>query len=126
MHDIQTLPDIQLLVDAFYGKVRRHPLIGPVFEAVVQDNWPHHLEKMYRFWQTVLLEEHTYFGSPFPPHLKMGLEKPHFDAWLGLWKETVGELYEGEKADEALWRADKMAEMFRSKIDFFRNNTAIL
>ncbi|EPB65566.1 hypothetical protein ANCCEY_15368, partial [Ancylostoma ceylanicum] len=35
---------------------------------------------MYRFWQTILLDEHTYYGAPFPPHARMPLEQHHFDS----------------------------------------------
>lgn len=120
--DISTIDDIRLLVDNFYGKVRQDGHIGPIFNGVIGDRWLAHLEKMYRFWQTVLLEEHTYYGSPFPPHARMPLEKDHFDTWLALWFETVDRLFEGPKAAEAKWRAGKMAEMFLSKIIYYRNN----
>ncbi|MFT3903481.1 MAG: group III truncated hemoglobin [Niabella sp.] len=119
--DITTIEDIRLLINAFYAKVRKEKLIGPVFNGVIQDRWPQHLEKMYRFWQTVLLEEHTYFGSPFPPHASLPVQQQHFDAWLKLWHETVDEFFSGKKADEAKWRGDKMAVMFLSKIAYYRN-----
>ncbi len=77
--DIKNLADIQILVDTFYETIRKDQLLGPIFDGIIQDRWPEHLEKMYRFWQTVLLEEHTYYGSPFPPHAKMPIQKKHFD-----------------------------------------------
>lgn len=122
--DISNIEDVRLLVDSFYGKVREDRLIGPIFIGAIGDHWPAHLDKMYRFWQTVLLEEHTYFGSPFAPHARMPLEGRHFESWLGLWHATVDELFEGPKAEEAKWRAGKMAEMFLSKITYYRNNPA--
>ena len=63
--DISTIEDIKLLVDTFYQKVRENEMLSPIFNSIIQDRWPQHLEKMYTFWQTVLLQEHTYFGSPF-------------------------------------------------------------
>lgn len=117
---IAQLGDIKILVDSFYGKVREDVLLGPVFNTVIEDRWPQHLERMYTFWQTVLLEEHTYYGSPFPPHAKLPVDKLHFDTWLALFSETVHEHFEGEKAEEAIWRARKMAEMFQLKIAHFR------
>lgn len=125
LNDIQTLNDIMLLVNGFYGKIRKDELLGPIFNGIIQDRWPQHLEKMYRFWQTVLLGEHTYYGSPFPPHAKLPVERKHFDTWLGLWHETVNESFEGPKADEAKWRGDKMAVMFLSKINYYKGNSAI-
>lgn len=120
--DIQNIDDIKVLVDNFYGKVQRDPLIGPVFIGVIRDNWPTHLEKMYRFWETVLLERHSYHGSPFSPHAQMPLEKKHFDTWLTLFRETVDEHFSGPKAEEAQWRAEKMAAMFLAKIEYFRSH----
>ena len=122
--DISTIDDIRLLVDSFYGKVRQDGLIGPIFIGAIGEDWPAHLEKMVRFWQTVLFGEHTYNGSPFPPHARMPLESRHFETWLGLWNGTVDSLFEGPKATEAKWRAGKMAEMFLSKIIYYQNNTA--
>ena len=118
VNDITSLDDIKLFVDAFYTQVQQDQLIGPIFNSVIQDRWPVHLEKMYGFWQTVLLNERAYSGSPFPPHVKLPLEKQHFDRWLKLFNSTIDINFKGDKADEAKWRAAKMAEMFRYKIDY--------
>ncbi|MEJ7826797.1 MAG: group III truncated hemoglobin [Segetibacter sp.] len=120
-HDIQGLEDIKLLVDTFYDKVRDDNFLAPVFNAQIQDRWPQHLEKMYTFWQTVLLGEHTYHNSPFPPHAKLPVNHAHFEQWLTLFTETINDLFSGEKADEALWRANKMAQMYEMKIEHYRN-----
>jgi hemoglobin len=120
--DILQLEDVKLLVDTFYGKVKEDELIGPIFNDRIQDRWPEHLAKMYTFWQTVLLGEHTYYGSPFPPHAKLPVEKEHFERWLELFSQTLNELFTGEVANEAMWRANKMAEMFQYKINHYRQN----
>lgn len=122
--DIKTLGDIRVLVDTFYDRVKEDPLIGPVFIGVIQDRWPAHLEKMYRFWQTVLLEEHTYSGSPFLPHARMPLKQEHFGRWLSIWSDTVDRFFSGEKAAEAKWRGEKMAAMFLAKIEYYRQNAS--
>lgn len=122
--NITTMEDIQFLVNTFYEKIRIDPLLGPVFNGVIKDRWPEHLGKMYCFWQTVLLGEHTYYGSPFPPHAQLPVEQKHFDAWLKLWYETVDEHFTGPKAEEAKWRGDKMAVMFLFKIRYYRNNSS--
>lgn len=119
--EIISLDDIKKLVDTFYEKVRKDELIGPIFNERIQDRWPHHLEKMYAFWQTVLLGEHTYFGSPFPPHANLPVSHKHFEKWMELFTQTLDELFTGEKANDAKWRAGKMAEMFESKIEYYKN-----
>ncbi|MCY1249253.1 hypothetical protein D9M72_627700 [compost metagenome] len=72
---------------------------------------------MYTFWQTVLLGEHTYNGSPFPPHAQMRLDGSHFQRWLSIWSATIDKHFEGEIAEEAKWRAEKMARLFLIKIE---------
>ncbi|WP_203296105.1 group III truncated hemoglobin [Luteirhabdus pelagi] len=123
---ITSLDDVKIVVDAFYGRVRKDDLLGPIFNHVIQDRWPEHLQRMYTFWQTVLLGEHTYYGSPFPPHAKLPVTEEHFQRWLKLFTKTIDEHFEGEKADEAKWRASKMAEMFQYKIEAIRNNATII
>lgn len=122
--EILSLNEIKLLVNTFYDKVREDDLLKDIFNNVIRDKWPIHLEKMYRFWQTVLLEEHTYSGSPFAPHANLPVTKTHFNRWLQLFNTTIDELFTGEKAVEAKWRANKMAEIFQLKIDFYNKNSA--
>ena len=119
--DITTLEDIKLLVDTFYFKVQKDEFIGPIFNEKIGDRWPEHLEKMYRFWQTILLEVHSYSGSPFPPHKQLPVAKEHFDRWMEIFTKTTDSLFAGPLAEEAKLRAKNMAEMFHYKIDYFRN-----
>lgn len=118
--DITSLEDIKLMVNSFYDQVRKDDLIGPIFHARIQNDWQPHLEKMYRFWQTVLLNQHTYSGRPFPPHAQLPVEKKHFDRWVNLFHQTVDKRFEGPQANEAKWRATKMAQLFESKIAYHR------
>jgi hemoglobin len=117
--DILNLEDVKLLVNKFYDKVREDDKLAPVFNERIGDRWPEHLEKMYRFWQTVLLGEHTYYGSPFPPHAQLPVSHDHFIKWMELFTGTAEELFSGEKKNEAIWRAGKMAEMFEIKIEHY-------
>jgi hemoglobin len=119
--DILTIDDIRQLVDRFYEKVRANELLGKIFDERIKDRWPEHLEKMYRFWQTVLLGEHTYYGAPFPPHAQLPVGHEHFSKWLELFNVTVDELFTGDKAEEAKWRAARMAEVFAAKIMLYQN-----
>lgn len=121
MHDIQNLNDIRQMVDTFYTKVQSDAFIGPIFNEKINERWPEHLEKMYGFWQTVLLDVRAYSGSPFPPHATLPINKEHFNRWLEIFKLNIDEQFIGPIAEEAKWRAEKMAEMFNYKIEYFRN-----
>lgn len=115
--DITRVEDIRRLVDAFYVDVRKNPVIGPIFIGAIRDAWPEHLEKMVRFWQTVILGIPAYTGNPFPLHAKMPLEQKHFDTWLALWTGAVDRLFAGKGAEEAKTKARTMAIMFISKLN---------
>lgn len=123
-HDILNLEDVKSLVNNFYGRVREDETLARIFNERIGNRWPEHLEKMYRFWQTVLQDEHSYFGAPFPPHADLRVEHFHFEKWLELFHKTVDELFVGEKAEEAKWRGDRMAEVFELKIQH-RRKTAL-
>lgn len=120
--EIEDLDHVKLLVNSFYDKVRNDDLLKDIFNNVIQDQWPSHLEKMYRFWQTVLLEEYTYQGSPFLPHASLPVQKIHFDRWLSLFNETIDEHFKGEKAERAKWQGERMAIMFLSKIEMYKGS----
>ena len=121
--DISNLEDIQLLVNTFYSRIRENELLGPIFDERIGDRWPEHLEKMYRFWQTILLDQQTYYGAPFPPHAPLPVERLHFEAWLQTWNGTVDALFEGVIAEEAKWRGNRMASVFLSKITAMRSGS---
>lgn len=122
LKDIKNIEDIQQFVNEFYGKVQKDELIGPIFNERIEGRWPAHLAKMYTFWETILLGNQTYFGSPFPPHANLPVEKKHFDRWLEIFHSTINHLFEGEIAEEAKWRAGKMAQMFQFKINHIQTN----
>lgn len=125
LKNIETLEDIELLVNNFYNKVQNDELLKDIFNNVIGDKWPQHLKKMYRFWQTVLLEEHTYHGSPFLPHAELPIDEVHFNRWIELFIETLNQNFAGRKAEQAKSQAERMAEMFLYKIRYYRNNSAI-
>ncbi|RAK66994.1 group III truncated hemoglobin [Hymenobacter edaphi] len=114
--DISTEADIQALVDRFYDKVNQDALLGPVFNDVAAVHWPAHLPTMYDFWSSILLGTARYKGRPFPKHLVLPIEKPHFQRWLELFYQTVQENFAGPKAEEAKVKALNIATMFEYRM----------
>ncbi len=102
---------IRKLVLSFYDKVRNEPAIGPIFNAVIKDNWPHHLEKMCLFWGAVMLKTGAYKGRPVPKHVAIeDLSAEHFKIWLGLFRETAFEICGSEVAPAFIKKAETIAE----------------
>lgn len=117
MKDITTINDIELLVNTFYKSVQHNTEIGPIFNSIIGKNWDRHIQKMVQFWQTILLDAHTYKGSPFTHHRKLPLKKKHFDAWLELFFTTIDQNFSGKNANEAKIRATNMARIFLIKLN---------
>ena len=116
MRIIESRADIECLVDTFYSRVQNHDDLGPIFNNKIGDNWGNHLEIMYRFWETLLLNDKTYSGSPFSKHIDLPIEPENFDQWIAIFTKTVDDLFEGEKANEAKLRAQNIASMFKYKL----------
>lgn len=111
--DIQNRDDIVLLVDTFYAKIGKSPVIGFIFNDIVKVNWDTHLPKMYSFWASALFNEHSFKGSPMKKHIAISKLTPmtdlQFNEWLSLFNQTVDELFEGRMANEAKARAANIA-----------------
>ncbi|MBC6980320.1 group III truncated hemoglobin [Caulobacter sp. 17J80-11] len=105
-------------VERFYDKVRRDPLIGPVFETAI-DDWPEHLVKLTDFWSSVTLATGRYRGRPMPAHMKLPLEPRMFDRWLFLWGETADELFAPAQARVLREKAARIGQSL-SLAMFFR------
>lgn len=126
--EIKDRKDIELLVRSFYTKVRKDELIGGIFNTIIgsEANWEIHFQKLTDFWQTNLLNEQAYKGSPMQAHQNVdretgnSIEQEHFERWLMLWKETVKELYSGERADRALSNAQNIATFMLLKMKMVR------
>jgi hemoglobin len=89
---------IEALVHEFYGRVRREPTLGPIFERVVTD-WPGHLAKLTDFWSSVTLMSGRFKGSPMQAHARIDdLEPGHFAIWLALFEKTACEVCTPEAA----------------------------
>lgn len=86
--------EIGLLVDRFYGDIRAHPRLGPLFEERLAGKWDVHLERMNRFWRSVLLHSGEYSGQPVVKHNGLpDLEEDDFRLWLELFESTTSTLF---------------------------------
>ena len=115
--DITSVEDVQLLVNAFYKKIREDQLLAPVFTARIPDNaWPQHLQIMYNFWASVLLAHNAYHGNPFPKHNGLAIGSHHFDRWITLFHKTIDDNFSGPVAGSAKVKAEKIRLLFESKL----------
>ncbi|AKD02469.1 group III truncated hemoglobin [Pontibacter korlensis] len=114
--DITSTEDIKLLIDPFYDSVNEDELLAPIFNQVAKVDWQHHLPTMYSFWGSLLIGGIAYNGRPFPKHLNLPINKEHFARWISLFTQTVDELFEGTKAEEAKLKAHSIARTFQMRM----------
>lgn len=100
---------IENLVRAFYGRVRRDALLGPVFESKVND-WEEHIGRLCLFWSSVALMSGRYQGQPMSAHLPLPIDAGHFDRWLEIFTATAQELCPPPAAAHFLERASRIAD----------------
>lgn len=109
--------DIRRLLDLFYGRVRRDPLLGPVFARAVgtaDAQWAPHLARLADFWSSVMSRSGRYHGDPFGVHLRLpDLQPAMFDRWLALFGEACAEVFEPDVADAFRERAGRIARSLR-------------
>ena len=102
---------IATLVDRFYGRVREDGLLGPVFNGIIEDNWPEHLAKLTDFWCSVLLAAERYKGNPMMAHVAIPqMDQTHFDRWIESWRLTTQEVFVRQISDDLVRRAQFMGE----------------
>lgn len=103
------------LVDQFYTKVRDDKELGPVFDDVIMNNWPAHLQKMKHFWASIMLHTGEYKGNPMQQHIALdAAERIHFSIWLRLFEQTLCELNATDEAKEMfMGTANSIAARFQ-------------
>jgi hemoglobin len=102
---------IAVLIDRFYGAIRRDADLGPIFEAAIQpEKWREHLATMRRFWSSVMLTSGRYSGNPVAVHRAvLGIERSMFPHWLCLFEATARELFIPELAEQFATKARRIA-----------------
>ena len=119
MHDHISEADLERVIPAFYARVREDALIGPVFNAAI-DDWPHHLEKLVAFWSSVMRSTGRYKGSPMAAHQQHrgGITREMFTRWLALWGEVTGDLLSPQGAAAMQAKAATIAESLQLGLFF--------
>jgi hemoglobin len=119
--DLENREDVYLLVTSFYKKVREDTVLGPFFNGVIK-NWEEHLDRLTTFWEASLFLKTKYTGNPLEAHVKVDVDNNHkiselhFGLWLNLWFQTIDELFEGDYAQNAKFKARKMGTFLYLKM----------
>ncbi len=116
---------VRELVHAFYARVRRDSLIGPIFNARVED-WPAHLDKLCAFWSSVTLMTGRYKGTPMKAHAELpDIASAHFERWLALFQATAIRICPPDAAQVFIDRANRIADSLQLGIALHRGDDLV-
>ncbi len=110
---------INTFVQTFYGHIRKHPVLGPIFEERLANHWGEHMEALTNFWMTVLGGIPSYKGNPMQVHQQVpGIEASHFPLWLDLFAQTAREELPTPIAETAIEKSQRIAKSLQLGLFF--------
>ena len=103
---------VRNVVILFYEKVRRHPVLGPLFAEAIGADWDAHVERITLFWLHATRLRRGYDGKNFmPAHLRhQSIQVDLIPRWLALFRKTVAEQCSPRGASVLVDIAERMAE----------------
>lgn len=110
-----SVDQIRSMVVLFYSRTQQDPLLGPIFDQIVQD-WDAHYEKMTRFWSSAVLRAGTYSGRPIEAHRFGGLTEAHFNRWVALFSRTSQDVFDELDAKVFIDLGKRMASSIAMRI----------
>lgn len=119
----ETVPEpmIEAVVHTFYDRIREDEVLGPIFDATI-DDWDPHLATMVDFWSSIMNTTGRYRGSPPMKHAAVSAIQPeHFVRWVALFGETVDEICPPSIAASFRLRSERMAVVLTRKISEIRS-----
>ncbi len=111
--DLAGRADVEALLRRFYGRALLDDVLADPFDEIRAKGLESHLPVMCDFWETVLFRAGLYQGSALQVHRTVHDRHPlagtHFLRWLGIWTDTVDQMYRGPHADQAKTQATRIA-----------------
>lgn len=104
--------NLERFLKNFYSHVRLDPLIGPVFNEMI-DDWTAHIAKIAEFWSLQMGGPSSYRGGLMARHFPLSLTPEHFNAWLELWEKTCRTHFGDSEVDEVI----ELAQIFRRRME---------
>lgn len=97
-------------VSLFYAAVRADHRLAPIFAARVHD-WDAHIEKITRFWSSVLLATGDYKGNPVARHyvFRHQLCPELFKRWETLWGQSLHQVFDADDVRHILRKTARIS-----------------
>jgi len=123
-----TEESLRVLLIAFYEKVRKDDLIGPIFTDMIgttDEDWAPHMDRVVAFWSSVLLNTKSYGGGFMIKHAAIpNLEMEHFKRWMEIFMPAVSEHFEVSQSIEITIKAQTLLRNLHQQYGQFQVNRA--
>ena len=120
-----THAEVTALVHTFYARVRQDEVLGPIFNAHI-DDWDRHLARLVDFWSAILRRTGRFSGAPMPKHAVLpGLSAELFQRWLKLFRENAVAQSNQAMAAQACEMAERIAQSLWMGYQFSRDPHAV-
>jgi hemoglobin len=124
--DIISRADIEKLITRFYELSFEDERLGKIFKEISPLHLETHIPLVADFWEGILLDADVYRGNVTEKHFSVNaltpLLKADFDRWYSYWEKAVDDLYAGEIAEKAKFRARSIADIMSYKMDHINRN----
>ncbi|CUH78458.1 Group 3 truncated hemoglobin ctb [Tritonibacter multivorans] len=115
---------IDQLVRAFYTRVRKDVVLGPVFRRAVGTSdaaWREHEARIASFWRNALGLDRSFSGNPMMTHLNNSDVVPEqFPVWLSLFRETADDILPPQAAQGISELAERIGKSLAMGLMQFR------
>lgn len=126
--DIKTRADIEQIIVLFYKLSFEDERLGKIFKVISPLHLETHIPLVSDFWEGLLLDGDKYRGNVTEKHFNVNkltpLSKEDFDLWYTYWEKAVNQLFDGEKAEMAKFRARSIADIMSYKMDYINQSEA--
>ncbi|MGM0559659.1 MAG: group III truncated hemoglobin [Pseudomonadota bacterium] len=95
----------------FHARIRKDPVLAPVFLEAIGQDWDSHIARMRRFWFAEMLGTGHELDDPALTHRSFRELRPaHFDRWLDLFRHSAFRVCDWQSAFAFVSRAERIAE----------------
>lgn len=112
---------IARVMQVFYTRIRRHPELGPVFNAHIGETdaeWAAHIDKIESFWRNAILREKGYDGNPMRVHVgSPDIRLEHFAPWLEMFEEVLRQELPEDLANTWIALAQRIGRAFQFQME---------
>lgn len=122
-----TEAQIDVVVAAFYARVRQDAVLGPIFYRAIgtsAEDWRHHEARIASFWRNAIGMDRSFSGNPMRKHADNSEIQPeHFATWLALFEQTATELLPDLAARGIIAMAHRIGDSLQFGLTQYRRDT---